>query len=587
MPSEIGPAVPKYTHPGRRALLGQFICLLLLAFIHSVSARSQGPAPITSLPDLPALSDLPNAPSPQIAPIVEATHAPPLSWTNDTSDSTYEPPQVPNQSGPPRWWKQESFDPDAKPDPDYLKHYQWRGLIWQSVEFNVVENGFRVSSDPVMRDILAHRPYWHDWLASMKQFNMRRWNDGDAFIVNYVGHPMQGAIATYIEIQNSPTDRRLQWGDRGYAKSRFKGFLWSIVYSTHSEISPAGEAGVGNEGGFTYPTNCLYQSFDFPIGICHPDTKYTNNTGWVDFIITPTVGMVWVTAEDLIDRYVTKPMVLRHPDRFWPLVVRSGLSPSRSFANMMRWKVPWYRDYEQPIQQPNRVYWFPSKEVAEYRALPDVQLAPFWNSVSIASNTSTCFNCRETTIGGGLQTTFKIRGWLGFDTAVSYHPNASPLPSDRAGGNMLAAFFGLSASKQWHYYALHFAMRPGMVQYSQAYLRSPVLYSVLTSPPRIATTGGNADGLPYPGVTDANGTPDQPPLGSIHHFAWDWQLGFDYRLTQRIGFRIGLEDAIVRYRTNKVDDPGTGAPPFYSWLSKEQFINRGSFVLQLGPVFNF
>ena len=259
---------------------------------------------------------------------------------------------------------------------------------------------------------------------------------------------------------------------------------------------------------FSHSASAYPQS---PAPVCNPGTKYTNNTGWVDFIITPTVGMVWVTAEDLIDRFVTKPMVLRHPDRFWPLVVRSGLRPSRSFANMLRWKVPWYRDYEEPIQQPNRVYWFPSKEVAEYRALPQVQLAPFWNSVSIASNTPTCFNCRETTIGGGLQTTLKIRGWLGFDTAISYHPNASPLPSDRAGGNMLAAFFGLSASKQWHYYALHFAMRPGMVQFSQAYLRSPVLYSVLTDPPRIATTGGNADGLPYPGVTDANGTQTSRP----------------------------------------------------------------------------
>jgi hypothetical protein len=543
--------------------------------------------PDTHLAHSADLPDLPDAPRVQGSAFAEADNASPPPWHPYFSPPANPSPQVPNQPGQSRWWTPASFDPDAKPDPGYTEHYQWRGLIWQSVEFNIVENGFRVSSDSVMRDTLAHRPFWHDWLASTKQFNMRRWNDGDDFVVNYVGHPMQGAVATYIEIQNSPTDRRLQWGDRGYAKSRFKGFLWSVVYSTHSEISPAGEAGVGNEGGFTYPTNCLYQSFDWPTGICDPGKTHTNNTGWVDFIITPAVGMVWVTAEDVIDRYITRPMVLHHPTCFWPLVVRSGLSPSRSFANMMRWKVPWYRDYEQPIQQPNRVYWFPSKEVAEYRAIPRVQLAPFWNSFSIAANTLTCFNCRETTIGGGLQTTIKIRGWLGFDNAVSYHPNASPLPSDRAGGNMLAAFFGLSASRQWHYYSLHLAMRPGMVAFSQAYLRSPVLYTVLGSPPRVATIGGDADGLPYPGVTDANGTPQQPPLGAIHHFAWDWQLAADYRLTQRIAFRIGIEDAVVRYRTNKVDEPGIGSPPIQSWLSKEQFINRGSFVLQLGPVFNF
>ena len=444
MPSEIDPPVRIDNPPTLRAFVCKLICVLLLAFSHRPSAYPQGPSPAPELPNLP---DAPRVPNNAFA---EAENAPPPPWQPYVPAPANGSPQVPNQPGQSHWWTPASFDPDAKPAPGYTEHYQWRGLIWQSVEFNIIENGFRVSSDSVMRDTLAHRPFWHDWLASTKQFNMRRWNDGDDFIVNYVGHPMQGAVAAFIEIQNSPTDRRLQWGDPGYGKSRFKGFLWAVVYSTHSEISPAGEAGVGNEGGFTYPTNCLYQSFDWPTGICHPDTQYTNNTGWVDFIITPTVGMVWVTAEDVIDRYITRPMVLRHPTRFWPLVVRSSLSPSRSFANMMRWKVPWYRDYEQPIQQPNRVYWFPSKEVAQYRALPDVQVAPFWSSFSIAANTPTCFNCRETVIGGGLQTTLKIHDWLGFDTAVSYHPNASPLPSDRAGGNMLAAFFGLSASKQWH-----------------------------------------------------------------------------------------------------------------------------------------
>ncbi len=86
----------------------------------------------------------------------------------------------------------------------------------------------------------------------MHQFNMRRWNDGGTFIVSYIGHSLHGAVAADIEIQNSPSQARLEWGDPGYAKSRVKGLLWATVYSTHSEISPAGDAGVGNEGGFTY-----------------------------------------------------------------------------------------------------------------------------------------------------------------------------------------------------------------------------------------------------------------------------------------------------------------------------------------------
>ena len=462
--------------------------------------------------------------------------------------------------------------------------YHWRGLIWQTVEFNLVENGFRVAADPVMRDTLAHRPFWHNYAASVDHFNMRRWNDGDTFIVNYVGHSMHGAVAAYLEIQNSPEQARLQWGDAGYARSRLKGFLWATMFSTHSEISPAGEPGVGNEGGFTYGVECQYHcnSSNF-----HPHDHYTNNTGWVDFIVSPTAGMVWVTTEDLLAKYVTGPLVKRHPDRFWPMVVRGGLSPSRSFANMLRWHAPWYRDDEQPTLQPERVHWFASEEAAADARTPRLQIAPFWSRFTIAANTPGCFNCRGTAVGGGVQTTVKLHDWLGFDSALSYHPGASALPSDRAGGDMFAAFFGLSATRQWRYYALHASMRPGVVRYNRAYLRSPQTFPVLTYPPRIATHGGDADGLPVPGVVDANGTAYEPSLGPIHHFVWDWNVGLDYRVTRRVSFRVALEDAVVRYRTDKVDAPGIGAPPYLSWLSKQQFLNRGNFVLQTGPVFSF
>jgi hypothetical protein len=150
--SQISTGLCNFTPLARCVLI--WICLLL-ALSQPHPLHAQAPA---------STSDLPDAPTEQTTTVAEADNPPPLPRDNFVPAPTYEPPQVPNQSGPPRWWKQSSFDPDAKPDPGYLEHYQWRGLIWQSVEFNVVENGFRVSSDPVMRDILAHRPFWHDWL---------------------------------------------------------------------------------------------------------------------------------------------------------------------------------------------------------------------------------------------------------------------------------------------------------------------------------------------------------------------------------------------------------------------------------------
>lgn len=483
-------------------------------------------------------------------------------------------------------WRHFALAPGNQPvKSSHSDKYHWRGLIWQSIEFNIVENGFRVSADNVMRDTLAHRPFWSNYVASVQHINERRWNDGDTFIVNYIGHGMHGAVSSYIAIQNSPRDSRLEWGDAGYASSRFRGFLWASVFSTHSEISPAGEAGVGNAGGFTYGVNCQYHcnSTNFK-----PGDRYTNNTGWVDYVASPTVGTLWVVAEDILDKYLNDRLVASHPGKLWPKVVRGSLNPSRSFANMLRWQLPWYRDFEHPLPEPERVHWFPSVDNDEdWRQPAKLQLAPYLTGFAIATNRTSCFNCRTTAIGGGLQTTAHIHGWLSLDSAISFHPDASPLPSDRAGGNMLVAVFGLQATKQWHNYALHAAIRPGLVRFSDAYVTSPRTFAVTTYPQGIATHGGNADSTGVPGVIDANGTPNQPKSGDIDHFAWDANLSLDYKLTRNIAVRFGVDETVVRYRTNKVDAPGIGTPPYLSWLSKEQYINRGNYSLQIGPVFSF
>ena len=80
--------------------------------------------------------------------------------------------------------------PDPSDDEPWAgEKYHWGGLIAQSLFFNVIENTFRSASDDQIRMLLANKPFWHDYVASIHQFNMRRWNDGDDFLVNYVGHP--------------------------------------------------------------------------------------------------------------------------------------------------------------------------------------------------------------------------------------------------------------------------------------------------------------------------------------------------------------------------------------------------------------
>ena len=74
--------------------------------------------------------------------------------------------------------------------------YHWKGLLLQSFAFNMLSNATRIiTADQSDRHLLLNKPYWSDYWASLQQFNMRRWNDGDSIKVNYIGHPMEGAIA--------------------------------------------------------------------------------------------------------------------------------------------------------------------------------------------------------------------------------------------------------------------------------------------------------------------------------------------------------------------------------------------------------
>ncbi len=472
--------------------------------------------------------------------------------------------------------------------------YNWSGLLVQSFAFNSIENGFRLATDNTLRSLLVTKPYWHDYIASLKQFNMRRWNDGDNFLVNYVGHPMQGGVSAYLEIQNSPSQARLQWGDNGYWNSRFKATLWSTVYSTYSEIGPTGEAGIGNEGGYTYDTRCILH--------CNPITapesgRDTNNTGWVDFIITPSVGMLWVFAEDFLDKDVSERLI-HHAGRnaVYPKIIRGALNPTRTFANLMRGRKPWYRDWDYPeIQRLDEGYgmhFTNAWEAAngELEAYPDwkrIEIAPHSYSFATTITTQHCQYCVRMTQGYGVQVSAQLWKYLYADTDLSYQPGASPEPSDRAGGNLLAGYFGVRIGKHWPLYAVNLSIRPGFLQWQNAYLTSiPLSTPTQPAPPN----------------------PPTPQLGTITHFAWNFMLAGDYKFNQHIALRAGIQESLVRYRNACLDSSGigidgslqwlnyetpcqvsagVGKQPYLSFLSHKDFVNRGSWGIQFGPVFSF
>lgn len=213
--------------------------------------------------------------------------------------------------------------------------FRWRSALEQAFSFLMIEHGFRIAKEPTTRKELAG-PFFADYIESVK--GLRGWGDGDEFYVNYIGHPMEGAVSGFIEVQNDPRGSKMRWGDKGYWKNRLRAVAFTTVYSTQFEIGPISEASIGNVG--------RDRRKELPNG----------GQGFVDLVITPTVGTGWLVGEDILDRYVIEKLEGKTSNRFLQMMLR-GLNPARSFSNLLRGKVPWHRDTRGGV-------WRPSPKVA-------------------------------------------------------------------------------------------------------------------------------------------------------------------------------------------------------------------------------
>ena len=450
-------------------------------------------------------------------------------------------------------------DQSLEPASEQSEHYNWHGLLAQSLFFNAIESSFRIASDDQIRYLLATKPFWHDYFASMKQFNMRRWNDGDPFLVNYIGHSMQGSVSSYIEIQNDPVARQLEISaTSAYWMSRFKGFLWATVYSTHSEISPLGEAGIGNEGGWTYPlADCHRPCPTFKPGV----TKYTNNTGWVDFIITPTVGSLWVLAEDTIDRYISDRIQGNDRSHIFPKIIRGSLNPSRTMANFIRLKKPWYRDYQEsgPYSRSSHgIHMLPSDEVrAQNQQLKRFSIATHYRTAPLGTSSQRCVFCGAGR-GGGLEVDYAITPWI--SASASLDKQQGSLEKVAPNGSTLSAGFGVRLVHERPHNTFSLSVRPGVV----------------------------VDQIPVPAHVD---TTHRTYVASgelnVVHTAATILLANDYKLNRTVALRSSFGATVVRYRTAPKDPPYVGQIPYLSWLSPDSYTNHTTWIWQGGPVFRF
>ena len=158
---------------------------------------------------------------------------------------------------------------------------KWKGVFRQSLSFLLIEEGFRAVTEEGARH--THMPFFAGYANSVT--NLHGWADGDPFLVNYVGHPMQGYISGMLWLQNDHGFRYTEFGNNGeYWKGRLRAAAFAFVYSEFSEIGPLSEATVGATQAF-YPQQ-----------------------GFVDHVVTPTIGLAWILAEDAVDKYASQDL---------------------------------------------------------------------------------------------------------------------------------------------------------------------------------------------------------------------------------------------------------------------------------------
>jgi hypothetical protein len=196
---------------------------------------------------------------------------------------------------------------------------EWGPLLRDSTKFLLFLHAYRLANEKETREGLSG-PFFKGYADAVA--SIHGWNDGDPFETNYINHPMEGGVAGFLWVAHDPRYRRAEFGRSSeYWKSRLRAMAYAAAFSLQFEIGPISEASIGNV-----------------------QDAAPGKAGVVDWVITPTVGFLWMVGEDAMDQYVVKKLEVRTDSHFRRVLIRSALNPTRSMANMMQGKPPWNRD---------------------------------------------------------------------------------------------------------------------------------------------------------------------------------------------------------------------------------------------------
>ena len=150
--------------------------------------------------------------------------------------------------------------------------------------------------------------------------NMHGWADGDDFLVNYIGHPMEGAVTGFIWQHNDRAYRDVVFGKNArYWKAKLRSAAFAYVFSVQFEIGPVSEASLGH---IQADVSCARFRGS------HGHSRHRDGMDHSRRLAGPI-------PDSTIEAHTPNPY-LRALSR--------GLNPARAAANMFEGRYPWDRD---------------------------------------------------------------------------------------------------------------------------------------------------------------------------------------------------------------------------------------------------
>jgi hypothetical protein len=197
---------------------------------------------------------------------------------------------------------------------------RWGNVVKQTLTFQGIQHSFFMTQQKSRAGLKG--PWIRDWFDSASSpFVDPHWSDGGSFLINYIGHPMGGSTYAYIYRQNDPLAAGIEFGQKDYGRHLAKAMGISALSSVQWEIGPFSESSLENVG--------------------KPPDRY--KMAWIDFVITPTVGVAWMAGEDALDRYVIRKLERKIDSATGRVVIRILMNPTRSMANLVAGQKPWKR----------------------------------------------------------------------------------------------------------------------------------------------------------------------------------------------------------------------------------------------------